>query len=73
MSDTPYQWGHEHFCQPDATELYNTEPDRLASLGYPVELERAPETFCSVCLKWFVDADHAGSDHRPPENGATNA
>ena len=73
MSDKPYQWGHEHFCQPDATELYNTEPERLDTVGYPVELDANPKpaTFCSVCFMWFDDPAHdtEGSEHRPPQKG----
>ncbi|UOK18402.1 hypothetical protein SEA_BRUHMOMENT_86 [Arthrobacter phage BruhMoment] len=70
MSDLGFQWGHEHFCVPDATQLYQSEPDRLADLGHPVALTTPPrpETFCSVCFQWF-DPPHEGSDHRPPEKG----
>jgi hypothetical protein len=69
VSDTPYKWGHEHFCEPDATELYQNEPDRLAHLGHPVKLDAPPETFCSVCLEWFVGPHEEGSEHRPPKKG----
>lgn len=75
MSDKPYQWGHEHFCQPDATKLYHAEPGRINAIGYPVELDAnpVPATFCSVCLEWFDDPQHLeGSEHRPPEQRETN-
>jgi hypothetical protein len=69
-----FAWGHEHFCAPDATALYHTEPERLndPALGFPVELDTnpVPATFCSTCLKWFDDPAHPeGSDHRPPQKG----
>lgn len=75
MSDTPYAWGAEHFCEPDATELYETEPQRITdpALGYPVKLDELPEpeTFCSVCLQWFTNpANLEGSAPRPPEEKA---
>lgn len=73
MSGKPFAWGDEHFCAPDATKLYNREPERLNTVGYPVELDAnpVPATFCSVCLQWFDDPahDHEGSDHRPPQKG----
>jgi hypothetical protein len=75
VSDTPaFQWGHEHFCQPDATELYNKEPQRLndPALGFPKQLDELPETFCSVCLMWFVGPHPEGSEHRPPQKGTSN-
>lgn len=73
MSDQPYAWGAEHFCEPDTEMLYNSEPQRLydPALGFPVKLDALPdpETFCSVCLKWFTDpANLTGSEHRPPES-----
>lgn len=68
MSESAYAWGGEHFCEPDTRHLYNTEPRRITDpeIGYPVELDEAPETFCSVCLKWFTGPHDEGSDHRPP-------
>lgn len=75
MSDTPYEWGGENFCAVDATDLYNTEPERLAVHGFPVALEQAPESFCAVCLLWFIGPEHhhpTGSDLRPPEKGTTD-
>lgn len=72
----PYAWGHEHFCAPDTRTLYDTEPERLTSIGYPVELEEppTPPSFCSKCLLWFDDPAHdtEGSDHRPLQKGLTN-
>lgn len=70
MSDKPHEWGGEHFCGPDAKELYYTEPNRVSTVGFPVELDAnpVPATFCSVCLQWFDDPAHlTGSEHRPPE------
>lgn len=74
MNDKPYQWGHEHFCQPDATDLYNNEPRRLEEVGYPVELDAPPEpeTFCSVCLQWFTAKVPEGLDSQPPKTKETN-
>ena len=71
----PYAWGGEHFCAPDATTLYHAEPQRLHSIGFPVELDAnpVPPTFCSVCLLFFDDPAHdahpTGSGPRPPEQG----
>ena len=76
MSDTQdpaaYTWGGENFCAVDATDLYNTEPERLDTHGYPVAHDEVPESFCAVCLFWFTGPDHhhpEGSDHRPPQKG----
>lgn len=72
MSEPAYQWGHEHFCEPDATKLYR-EPGRISGHGYPVKLDAPPEpdTFCSVCLQWWADPE--GSEVRPPiTNGESN-
>lgn len=73
MSDTPYEWGGENFCSTDAAHLYTHEPERLNTHGFPVQLDEAPESFCSVCLLWWVGPhQHAeGSEHRPPEKGTT--
>lgn len=78
MNDQPYAWGVEHFCEPDATRLYETEPQRLTDpeLGYPVKLEElpVPETFCSACLEWFTTPEEVelirGSEVRPSEEQA---
>lgn len=77
MSDTPYIWGGEHFCEPDTRHLYNAEPERIYNpeIGFPVELKELPdpETFCSFCLQWFTDpAKLEGSEPRPPDD-ATEA
>ena len=72
MSDTGYTWGGENFCAVDATDLYNTEPERLTRHGFPVPLAEAPESFCAVCLMWWIGPDHqhvTGSESRPPEKG----
>jgi hypothetical protein len=69
VSDTAYSWGHEHFCAPDATRLYQREPGRLNTVGYPKQLDELPETFCSVCLGWFTGPHPEGSEHRPPQKG----
>ena len=66
MSDV-YEWGNETICAPDTTDLYNTEPTRIYELGFPVQLDQAPPTFCSVCLFWFTGDHDEGSEHRPPE------
>lgn len=68
----PYQWGHEHFCEPDVVALNEKDRDLAATIGYPVQLTANPEppTFCSGCLNWFDDPAHQeGSAHRPPEKG----
>lgn len=70
MSEKPYQWGHEHFCEPDVVALHERDPSMAVEHGYPTQLEAppTPATFCSVCLEWFDDPAHlVGSDHRPPE------
>lgn len=66
-----YEWGGENFCAIDATDLYNTEPERLNTHGYPVPLDEVPESFCAVCLMWWVGPHQhtEGSDHRPPQKG----
>lgn len=76
MSTKPYQWGEEHFCEPDVVQLNTAEPDLKHTLGFPVQLDGnpTPPTFCSACLRWFDDPAHlTGSDHRPPEQGGTHA
>lgn len=77
MSETPgYSWGHEHFCPPDTRYLYDTEPHRLNTIGFPKKLEDNPEppTFCSMCLRWFDDPEHTtAANHLPPEQGETHA
>jgi hypothetical protein len=78
VSDTAYEWGPEHFCEPDATALYNAEPQRIHNpeLGYPVKLDTPPEppTFCSTCLQWWAEPEPTGgSEHRPPQKGTRNA
>lgn len=76
LSDTPYAWGHEHFCAPDATVLYDAEPDRVDDVGEPVKLpgNPVPPTFCSSCLQWFDDPQHlTAASHLPPEQGETHA
>lgn len=75
MSDTPYIWGGEHFCEPDLHHLYHHELSRIydPELGFPVKLHELPdpETFCSTCLQWFTDpAKLEGSLERPPEGEA---
>lgn len=75
MSDTPYIWGGEHFCQPDLNEVYHKNLSRTINpeIGWPKKLDERPEpeTFCSVCLKWFTDpATLAGSERRPPADPA---
>lgn len=74
-SDTPYSWGGEHFCGPDATALYTSEPDRRALLGEPDKLRRnpVPPTFCAVCLDWFDHPETLTPDYRPAQQGDTNA
>lgn len=77
MSDTPHEWGGEHFCRTDAVELYQTQPQRLAKHGFPVALTTnpVPATFCSRCLRWFDDPandDDNGSEPRPPTEGQTH-
>lgn len=67
-----YEWGGENFCAPDATDLYNTEPERLNTHGWPVPLDTPPASFCAMCLFWFIGPDHhhsQGSEHRPPQKG----
>ena len=73
MSDA-FTWGGENFCAVDATDLYNSEPERLTTHGFPVQLDEAPASFCAVCLLWFVGPEHhhQGSEHRPPQKGTTN-
>lgn len=72
MSGNSYQWGDEHFCEPDVVRLNDTDPDLKLTHGYPVQLETnpVPPTFCSSCLNWFDDpahdTQHTGSAHRPP-------
>lgn len=66
MSDTPpasFEWGGEHFCQPDATDLYYSEPQRLQSIGFPKQMHETPETFCAVCLLWFTNPEHDTKEH----------
>lgn len=75
MSDTPYSWGGEHFCEPDLQSLYHRELQRIydPEIGHPVKLGELPdpETFCSTCLGWFTDpAKLEGSDLQPPEDEA---
>lgn len=77
MSDTPYQWGGEHFCEPDLTSLYYREINRIwdPAIGHPVKLEELPdpETFCSTCLLWFTDpAKLGGLGLQPPEEGTAH-
>lgn len=69
MSEHAYQWGHEHFCEPDVVALNDADRDRAVTLGFPVQLETEliPATFCSVCLKWWAGPHDEGSAHRPPE------
>lgn len=72
MSDTPFEWGGEHFCKPDATELYNLEAARrITAYGFPVQLDTnpVPATFCAVCLQWFDDPAHDNKEHH--EQGHT--
>lgn len=71
MSDSAYQWGDEHFCEPDVVKLNEQDRDLAARIGYPVQLDAPPEppTFCSYCLMWWSDPAHTGSAHRPPEKG----
>lgn len=74
MSDTPYAWGGEHFCEPDVNRLYHAELQRIydPALGFPVKLKELPdpETFCSTCLKWFTPpVKLEGLDLQPPEEG----
>lgn len=54
MSDKPCLWGGEFFCAVDTLDLYRLEPDRLNVYGFPVEVETLPESFCAVCLLWWV-------------------
>jgi hypothetical protein len=70
VSEPSYQWGHEHFCEPDTRTLYDTEPRRLSEMGFPVKLEAPPEppTFCSSCLQWWQEPQPQGSAPRPPES-----
>lgn len=70
-ADKAFAWGHEHFCEPDATALYHAEPERIhdPALGFPKELDHLPETFCSTCLDWFALPHIEGSEHRPPQKG----
>lgn len=73
MSDTGFTWGGENFCSVDAVHLYNTEPERLTTHGYPAPLDEAPESFCAVCLMWWIGPHHhpEGSDLRPPPEKGT--
>lgn len=75
MSDTPYIWGGEHFCEPDLNDMYYLEIKRIydPEIGHPVKLDALPdpETFCSACLKWFTHpVNIEGSDLQPPEDVA---
>lgn len=79
MSDTPHEWGAEHFCKADTEALYYSisGPRMLTEHGFPVPLDAnpVPATFCGRCLKWFDDPQHdthMGSELRPPEKGTTN-
>lgn len=75
MSDTPHEWGGEHFCGADTRHLYDHEPERIydPAIGFPVQLDEnpVPPTFCSRCLKWFDAPELEGSDLRPPPEKGT--
>jgi hypothetical protein len=68
----PYEWGSNHYCEPDVVRVNESNRDMAVTHGLPVQLESNPEppTFCSFCLNWFDDPAHQeGSAHRPPEKG----
>jgi hypothetical protein len=74
VSEHAYQWGHEHFCEPDVVALNDADRDRAVTLGYPVQLEAEliPATFCSVCLKWWTEPHPEGVGTPTPQPKETD-